>query len=160
MAFLDIISDVSLPLTVGQSFSRDVYFDAASVKLFATLVGDSNPLHHDNKIAERSRFGSLIASGTQTSSVLAAMVASKLSSLCPSLGLKISFSFRRPVHAGVKMIATWKIVAIEQSDRLRGEIVTFFGELFALDSSVLVSGTVISLVTPVVSEQHNNEALL
>lgn len=138
--------DIFLPLKVGQSFSRKICFDAESVRQFATLVGDPNPLHHDQEAAKKTRFGGLIASGTQISSVMGAMIASKLCSLRPSLGLEMSFCFRRPVHIDVEMVANWEITAIESNSRLKGNVVTFSGELRLADGTLLVSGTVISLV--------------
>jgi acyl dehydratase len=143
----EIGSDVHLPLKVGQSFSRSICFDADTVSRFATLSGDTNPLHHDREAAERSRFGGLIASGTHTSSVLAAMVASTLSSLRPSLGLEISFHFRRAVRADTKMVARWEIASIEYSARLAGDIVVFTGELLDSEGGQAVTGRVVSLVT-------------
>ena len=46
--------------TIGASFSRRVTFDAKSIRDFATLTGDCNPLHHDEAAAARGPFGSLI----------------------------------------------------------------------------------------------------
>lgn len=139
-------NNICLPLKVGQSFSRTICFDEASVKLFATLVGDPNPLHHDKEAAKKSRFGRIIASGTQTSSILAAMVASELCRLRPSLGLKISFCFKRPVYTEVEMNAKWEIISIEPSPQLGGDIITFSGQLTTMDFTLLVSGTAVSLV--------------
>jgi hypothetical protein len=48
---------------VGERFTRRASFDADSIRKFATLCGDHNPLHHDERAAAASRFGTLIASG-------------------------------------------------------------------------------------------------
>lgn len=138
--------DVCLPLKVGQFFSCPVCLDADSVRLFATLVGDLNPLHHDKEVAEKSRFGGLIASGTQISSLMSAMVAAKLCSLRSSLGLEMSFCFKKPVHINVQLVARWTLTGIESKERLGGDIITFSGQLLTFDGVLLVSGTVVSLV--------------
>ena len=142
----NIEDNVCIPLQVGQSFSRTVSFCAASIRQFATLVGDLNPLHHDKEAAEKSRFGGLVASGTHTSSVLSAMVASKLCSLRPSIGLEISFRFLRPVYADLEMVTRWELTTLEANERLRGDIVTFSGQLLTSDATLLVSGIAVSLV--------------
>lgn len=142
----DSKSNVCLPLKVGQFFSQAICLDADSVQRFATLIGDLNPLHHDKEVAKKSRFGGLIASGSHVSSLLTGMVASKLCGLRPSLGLEMTFQFKQAVLIDVQMVAKWTLIRIEPKERLKGDIVTFSGELIAPDGSLLVSGTVISLV--------------
>ncbi|HSC22862.1 MAG TPA: MaoC family dehydratase, partial [Casimicrobiaceae bacterium] len=48
---------------VGARASRRVTFDAGSIRRFASLCGDHNPLHHDERAAAQGPFGTLIASG-------------------------------------------------------------------------------------------------
>jgi len=143
----DAETSIGLPLEAGQSFSRVVWFDDSSISKFATLVGDSNFLHHDRTAALETRFGGLIASGTHVSSVLAAMVATALSQLRPSLGLEISFRFRRAVRANTKMVARWELTSIKFSNRLGGHLVVFTGELLNSDGEQAVAGKVVSVVT-------------
>lgn len=146
MTDLDIGSNVGLPLKVGQFFSHAICLDANSIQFFATLIGDLNPLHHNKEIAKKSRFGGVIASGTQTSSMMVALLASKLCSLCPSIGLEISFRFLRPVYADMEMLVRWELTSIKKNDRLGGDIVTFSGELLTSAGIPLVSGSAVSLV--------------
>lgn len=146
MDSIDSSSNVRLPLQVGQSFSRSLCLDAASIRHFATVAGDTNPLHYDQAAAERAAFGGLIASGGHTSSILAAMVASTLSSLRPSLGLEVSFQFRRPVGAGETMLARWQLTSIERKARLRADVVVFSGGLWTCHGDEVVLGRVVSLV--------------
>lgn len=146
MTGLDIESDISLPLKVGQFFSHAICLDASSIKFFATLVGDLNPLHHNKEIAKKSRFEGLIASGTQTSSLMVALLASKLCNLRPSIGLEISFRFLRPVYADREMLVRWELTSIEKNDRLGGDIVIFSGKLLTSSGIPLVSGSAVSLV--------------
>ena len=51
------------PVAVGGTFTQRVTFDAASIRAFATLSGDNNPLHHDDAAGAASPFGTIIASG-------------------------------------------------------------------------------------------------
>lgn len=137
---------LSLPLEVGQFFVRSLCFDVETVKTFATLVGDLNLLHHDRKYAKKSPFGDIIASGSQTSSILAAMVAKELCSLKQSLGLKFMFQFHKPVYADTEMTATWKLTSLERNEKLKGDVVTLSGQLTTKHQKLLVSGTTLSLV--------------
>jgi acyl dehydratase len=59
-------------MRIGDRFTKDVAFTEDSIRQFATYVGDSNPLHHDQVAAAASPFGRLIASGTQTFSMMLA----------------------------------------------------------------------------------------
>ena len=45
------------PLRIGERFTRRVVFDTASIRQFATLSGDLNPLHHDTAVAAMSPSG-------------------------------------------------------------------------------------------------------
>lgn len=121
-------------------------FTPESVREFARLSGDYNPLHHDEEAAAASVHGALIASGTHTSSVLAGMVASALTELRPSLGLESSFRFHRPVVVGQPLAALWTLTHVRRSQRLAGDIVTFTGTLTPDDDQPAVTGRVVSLV--------------
>src|SRR5438552_608745 len=59
-------SDVPDGMQVGDRFAKDVAFSEESIRQFASFVGDTNPLHHDQAAAAASPFGRIIASGTQT----------------------------------------------------------------------------------------------
>jgi acyl dehydratase len=49
-----------------ERFSTVVALDPRDTRAFAQAVGDTNPIHHDADLAEKSRFGRLLASGPQT----------------------------------------------------------------------------------------------
>lgn len=146
MASEQIRCDVCLPLRVGQTFSRTLRFDSKGIRDYAALVGDANPLHNDESFARRSQFGGLIACGAHSSGVLAAMVASVLSSLRPSLGLDISFQFRRAVRADETLTARWTLDSIARDEKLGGDIVVFVGALSYTSGEAAVIGRVVSLV--------------
>jgi 3-hydroxybutyryl-CoA dehydratase len=134
-----------VPFRPGERFSRELVFDAESIKTFATLVGDTNPLHHDDALAARSRFGGLIASGTQASSMMMAALAAHITTRSPSVGLEISCRFRRPVHAGARLRVEWEVVSVEPKDSLAGSVLTCAGRLLAPDGEVIATGTAASL---------------
>jgi acyl dehydratase len=131
---------------IGEEISREFVFEKDSIRQFATLAGDMNPLHHDEAAAKASRFGGLIASGTQTSSVMMGAIASFISSRASAVGLGFSVRMRKPIKAGERTRIVWKIVSIEYKASLGGDIVTFDGELLNSEGQVAVSATCGNLI--------------
>jgi len=95
---------------------------------FATDVGDTNPLHHDDAYARGSRFGTLIASGTQTVAYLMALCGAQAQPDRPGVGLEFSFQLRGPAKVDEEILMRWTILGSERSDRPRGTLVTLRGE--------------------------------
>lgn len=87
--------DGRLPHEAGQSFTTAFEFDEMGISAFASAVGDTNPLHHDRAVAERSRFGGIIASGTHYSALMMGMVANHFSRVGEAVGLEFNFQFKR-----------------------------------------------------------------
>lgn len=125
---------------VGQRFSRDVTIDDQSIREFARLVGDENPLHHDKELASLTRFGGLIASGTHSASVMMGAMAAFTVQFGPSLGLEFSVKLRKPVLAGEHLRIEWEILAIERNSFLGGRVVSFNGRLINNKGETVVSG--------------------
>lgn len=137
-----------LPFRVGERFSREMQLDAEAIRAFAALVGDTNPLHHDEAVAARSRFGGLIASGTHTSALMMAAVADFVTARRPSLGLETACQFRRAVKAGTRLRAEWSIVGFEPKPSLGGHVIGLEGR--AVDSAgiLYLTGQTKTLVLP------------
>lgn len=113
---------------VGETFTRSVTLDAASVSAFAAQIGDTNPLHHDAQAAARTRFGGLIACGPHTSSLLMAVTADVFSRRGAALGLDFRMRFRRAVPAGTTLVLRWTITAIDFNASMQGEVITLAGD--------------------------------
>lgn len=113
---------------VGETFTRSVTLDAASVSAFAAQIGDTNPLHHDAQTAARTRFGGLIACGPHTSSLLMAVTADVFSRRGAALGLDFRMRFRRAVPAGTTLVLRWTITAIDFNASMQGEVITLAGD--------------------------------
>jgi acyl dehydratase len=131
---------------IGDKFSKDVAFTEESIRQFASYVGDSNPLHHDQAIAAASSFGRLIASGTQTFSMMLAAVPDYLRPWQPNVGLEASVRLLRPVRAGDRAYVEWEVTDIVDAPKLKGWIVTVSGRLVRDDSVVALTATSKSLV--------------
>jgi len=125
---------------VGEIFERVVTFDEEGARAFALLVGDFNPIHHDEDFAAKSRFGGLIISGTQSVAYLMAMTATFVSERGAALGLEYNFRFRKGVRMGETVKLAWVVTDVTTKAGL-GEIVTFDASLTVLSSGeVAVTG--------------------
>ena len=134
--------------TVGEAFTKTFAFNAQSVKHFATLAGDSSPLHHDDEFASKSRFGGLIVSGTHYSALMMGMVGSYLTERGSGLGLEFNFQFRRAVLANDTVTAHWVIKEVAHTSKLGGDLVTLHGELRNSIGDICVVADSKSLVMP------------
>ncbi|SIT42910.1 MaoC domain protein dehydratase [Paraburkholderia ribeironis] len=133
---------------VGETISKAVTFDAYSVRQFATLAGDMSPLHHDEDFARSTRFGGLIVSGTQYSAIMMGMVATFLTQRNAGLGLEFEFHFRKAVAVGDTVLMEWRIVTIEPSLKLKGDVISLEGHLLNGTSEVCVVARSRSLSMP------------
>jgi acyl dehydratase len=110
-------------------FSRSVTLDEEDISRFAQAAGDANPLHHDREFARRSGYGSIIASGHQTSALLMGLTATYLSKQARMVGLQFSFRFRAPVPANEPLELEWLVTDVRESARLGGRLVNLAGRL-------------------------------
>ncbi len=114
--------------TVGEIFTNTVRLSADDIRAFSASVADFNPLHHDEAIAARSRFGGLIASGTHTSSLLMALTATHFSQRAQPLGLDFSLKFHKAVHADDTLRLAWTVTRVQWKASLGGDLVSLTGE--------------------------------
>lgn len=133
-------------MRIGDRFTKEVAFTEDSIRQFATYVGDSNPLHHDQAAAAASPFGRLIASGTQTLSMMLAALPDYLRRWQPNVGLEASVRLLRPVHAGDRARIEWEVTDIADTPKLKGWIVAVSGRLVRDDGVVALTATSKSLV--------------
>jgi acyl dehydratase len=109
------------------------------IELFTELTGDSNPLHYDEELARRSRFGGLIVQGGVTSGLLNAVVAEDLPGP-GSVFLHVDWSFKAPVRPGDEITAEVEVLEAREDKpitRLRTTVRTGDGNV-VLDGTALV----------------------
>jgi acyl dehydratase len=133
--------------TVGERFTETVHLSAGSISAFADSVGDSNPLHHDEALAARSRFGGLIASGTHSASLLMALTASHFSRHAQPLGLEFKLHFHKAVRAGDTLELAWTVTRVQPKSSLGGDLVWLEGEARNQHGDVALAATATLLVT-------------
>jgi predicted Fe-S protein YdhL (DUF1289 family) len=114
-------------VTIGESFDATLELPPDSIKHFATLVNDTNPLHHDDAYARASRFGSLIASGTQPTAHLMAMLAAHFSRDAQPLGLEFGIRLTRAVKANDVLTMHWRVTEAKWKPSLDGDLVKLEG---------------------------------
>lgn len=84
---------------VGQVAERSRKVQSSDIGHFTDISGDRNPLHYDEAVARRTRFGEIVVQGGVTSAILNAVVAEDL----PGPGtvfLQVNWSFKAPVRPG------------------------------------------------------------
>lgn len=132
---------------VGQRLESRVTLSRRSIAEFARACGDANPLHHDEEAAARTRFGGVIASGPQLSSLLMGLTATRFSEEGAMLGLEFRFRFRRAVRAGETVSLEWEVVAVRPHAGLGGDLAFLVGRVRAADGGEAVRAVGKVLVT-------------
>lgn len=133
-------------IEVGERFERRVTFDADSIRRFAELCGDRNPLHHDDAIAAASTFGTLIASGPHVTALMMGLDATFFTQRHEALGLQFEFRFVRAVPAGVTLTLEWTVASVAAKASLEGDIVDVEGRAIDDAGNIYVTGRGSNLV--------------
>lgn len=136
------------PFTVGERFTRSLMFDRDTVKRYATISLDPNPIHLDDALAASSRFGGLIASATHSTGWMMGMLGVFVTERSPSLGLELNFSLRRAVPADEEAVVTWEVMSLQHKPSLRGHIMALAGKLTDPAGALLVSASAKVLLLP------------
>jgi acyl dehydratase len=129
---------VTMP-RVGDTARRTRRIELRDIELFTELTGDRNPLHYDEELARRTRFGGLIVQGGVTSGLLNAVVAEELPGP-GSVFLHVDWSFRAPVRPGDELTAEVEVLEAREDKpitRLRTTITNGDGTV-VLDGTALV----------------------
>ncbi len=103
-------------LAVGQSASRTHTVTDTDVVLFATVTGDTNPVHLDEEFARSSRFGARIAHGMLSGGFISAIIAAELPGP-GSIYMSQSLRFLRPVLIGDSVTTRVEIVELFETKR-------------------------------------------
>ena len=131
---------------VGDTFDKAVLIDAASIRTFATLAGDMNPLHHDDVAAARGPYGTLIASGPQLVSLRLGVYATNFSGIGTAVGLGFDFKFVRAVPAGTRLVLAWTVTRCDYKASLGGFVVAVDGSARDAAGTLYVSARGSNLV--------------
>ncbi len=133
---------------IGESFEATLSLPPDSIRHFATLVDDRNPLHHDEAYARASRFGALIASGTQPTAHLMAMIATHFSRYAQPLGLEFGIRLTRAVKANDVITMRWQVIEAKWKASLRGDLVKLAGGALNQAGDTVMKATATIVVMP------------
>ena len=135
-------------VTIGETFSTTLELSADSVKSFATLVNDLNPLHHDDAYAAQSRFGGLIASGTQPTAHFMALLATHFSTYAQPLGLEFDIKLKKAVRANDTLTINWRVRDAYWKPSLNGDLTHLEGTVVNQRGETMLTGSSTILVMP------------
>jgi acyl dehydratase len=124
---------------IGDRARRKRTVTARDIELFTELTGDRNPLHYDEELASRTRFGGVIVQGGVTSGLLNAVVAEDLPGP-GSVFLHVDWRFTAPVRPGDEITAEVEVLEARRDKpivKLRTTITNQDGTV-VLDGSALV----------------------
>lgn len=130
--------------TIGEQAFLERTFTQADVEAFSKISSDVNPVHLDEAYAKTTRFGARIVHGSLVSSLISAVLGTKL----PGPGAiyaKQFFKFRAPVYPGDKLKAVVTVTAWDavkgritlNTEVLKGEVAVIAGEAELVMSSFL-----------------------
>jgi acyl dehydratase len=103
-------------ISIGMQVSYSQTITDADIKNFAGISGDRNPVHLDEKYAEKSRYKKRIAHGLMTASYFSSLFGTRV----PGEGcvyVSQSLQFKRPVYIGDTVIAIVKVTSINIAKR-------------------------------------------
>jgi 3-hydroxybutyryl-CoA dehydratase len=107
-------------LSVGMTETLSKVIDASDVVGFAEVTGDRNPIHLSEHFAAKTPFGTRIAHGLYTASLISAVLGTRL----PGPGavyISQTLNFRAPVKIGDKVDVT-VLVAELMPDKFRARL--------------------------------------
>ncbi len=138
-----------MTLEVGDVARRTRTVSARDIALFTEISGDRNPLHYDEALAARSRFGGIVVQGGVTSALLNALVAEDLPGP-GSVFLEVSWRFLAPVRPGDTITAEATVTGVRDDK----PVTTLATTITNQDGAVVLDGTAVVWRDPVVAAEH------
>ena len=129
--------------TVGQKAELTRRVKQLDIELFTAISGDRNPLHYNENLAQKTKFGGIIVPGGITSAILNAVVADKL----PGPGtvfLHVNWNFRAPVRPGDTITGIVEVLSV-RTDKPITELKT---TVMLSDGSVVLDGDALCYTMP------------
>ena len=105
------------PPAIGASAHIVKTIEMADIEAFAAVSLDTNPMHLSAAFARRTRYGTQIAHGMLTASLISAVIGTKLPGP-GSIWVSQSLHFLKPVFPGDTITATATVVAVNPEKAL------------------------------------------
>lgn len=129
---------------VGDEASSQLDITAETIREYAALTGDENPLHLDDDYAAEGLFGGVVAHGMLGAGVISAAVAGLPGD---TIYLSQDLSFEAPVRPGDRLRARAEVVEDLGDDRVRVETVATV-DADGDDEEVVIEGEAVVLSIP------------
>jgi 3-hydroxybutyryl-CoA dehydratase len=129
-----------LTLQVGDTASRTLAISDDTIRAFAGVTGDNNPVHLDDEYAAGTRFGRRIAHGMIAAGLISATLANDL----PGPGtvyLNQTLKFKLPVYPGDTVTATVEVLIVRDDK----PIVTLSTVCTNQDDEIVLEGEAVVL---------------
>ena len=125
-------------LSVGMTETLSKTVDASDVVGFAAISGDRNPIHLSEHFAAKTPFGTRIAHGLYTASLISAVLGTRL----PGPGaiyMSQTLNFRAPVKIGDTVDVIVAVIdLVPEKHRARLSCICKVGDEVVLDGEALV----------------------
>jgi acyl dehydratase len=134
-------------MQVGDVARRTREITTRDIEIFTEMTGDRNPLHYDEELARRSRFGGIIVQGGVTSGLVNAVLAEDL----PGPGcvfLHTEWNYKAPVRPGDVITAEVRVLEVRDDKPVSTLATTITNQ----DGVVVLDGTAVLWQDPVVVE--------
>ena len=135
-------------MAVGHTARRTRTISTRDIELFTEMTGDRNPLHYDEDLARRSRFGGIVVQGGVTTGLLNALVAEDLPGP-GSVFLRVDWRFLAPVRPGDVITAEARVLQMRDDK----PVTTLETRIFNQDGVTVVDGTAVVWRDPVAAER-------
>ncbi len=133
---------------IGTTAQRTRTVTRRDIELFTEITGDANPIHYDDDLASRSRFGGVVVQGGVTTGLLNALVAEQLPGP-GSVFLEVAWRFRAPVRPGDVITAEATVTAARHDK----PVTTLATRITNQDGVVVLDGSAVVWRDPYVAEQ-------
>lgn len=130
-------------MRVGDTARRTRTVTSRDIELFTEMTGDRNPLHYDEELARKTRFGEIIVQGGVTTGLLNAVVAQDLPGP-GSVFLNLNLDFHAPVRPGDEITAEVEVL----ETRADKPITKLRATIIRQDGVVAVTGTAVTYQEP------------
>ena len=133
-------------MAVGDTARRTRTVSTRDIELFTEMTGDRNPLHYDEDLARRSRFGGIVVQGGVTTGLLNALVAEDLPGP-GSVFLRVDWRFLAPVRPGDVITAEARVLEMRDDK----PVTTLETRISNQDGVTVVDGTAVVWRDPAVA---------
>lgn len=133
---------------IGEVARKRYLFTHENIAEVAHALGDNNPAHHDPVMAAGTRFGGIISAAGHSTGVFVSLLAEHFTRQGQAYGMEFTYRLKKAVPAGLDAILEWRVVAIEPSHKLGGDIVKLDGDVKDEAGRVYIEGKGTLLVIP------------